>query len=461
MSPPATTTPPDASAGGVRRRLLTALGLHRRVLRSWALYDWANSAFATTIMAVVLPIYYVRVAAATFAPNLGQAYWGYTTALGLLLITVVSPILGTMADYLGAKKRFLAAFMLLGAVSTGLLWFVRSGDWLLASLLFVGGNIGFTGSIVFYDSLLPHIADEQEIDRVSAGGWAVGYIGGGLLLAANAVMISKPALFGFADAGAASRASFVMVALWWALFTIPLLRDVPEPPRELEGDESPRINPFTAGFARLAETLREARNYPDLFKFLAAFWLYSDGLGTIVKMAAVYGTSLGIAESDLIGALLLTQFIGVPFTFLFGAISDRIGNRRAIYITLVGYTIISLAGYFLSEAWHFWVLAAAVGTVQGGAQSLSRSLYATMIPRHKSSEFFSFFGVFDKFSGIFGPLLFGLVSQITGSGRFGIVAIVVFFIAGIVILSRVDVDAGRAAARREDATLHPLPAAGA
>jgi MFS transporter, UMF1 family len=440
-----------------RRGWRYALGLHRRELVSWAMYDWANSAFATTIMAAVLPIYYVRVAAARFPAHTAGAYWGYTSAAGLLLITLASPVLGSMADYLGAKKRFLAGFMLAGVLATGFLYFVGQGDWLLASGLFIVGNIGFTGSIVYYDSLLPHIASADELDRVSAGGWAVGYIGGGLLLLINAIMISKPHLFGLADAGQASRASFVSVALWWALFSIPVLRDVPEPTRELEAGESPRAGAIRAGFARLAETLHQARQYPDLFKFLIAFWLYGDGIGTIIKMAAAYGTELGIPEGSLIGALLVTQFVGVPFTFLFGALAARIGSRRGIYIALVAYSLISCAGFFVTRAWHFWLLAIAVGMVQGGAQALSRSLYATLIPKSKSSEFFSFFGIFEKFSGIIGPFVFGLVSQLAGSSRPAISSVVIFFVAGIIILSTVDIQAGQRAAAREEGTLHAAP----
>ncbi len=450
------------SAGATPRRWLAALGLHRRELRAWAMYDWANSAFATTVLASILPIYYVTTAASGFAPNEASARWAYTSAIGMLLITIASPVLGAMADFLGAKKRFLAVFAFTGALATSLLCLVGTGDWVLASLLFTVGNFGFTGSIVFYDSLLPHIASEDELDRVSSGGWAVGYIGGGLLLLANAVMITRPGLFGLADQAAAARVSFVTVGIWWAVFTLPLLRIVPEPPRELELGESAAGGAVRAGFARLRETLGEIRQYPDLFRFLLAFWLYSDGLGTIIRMAAAYGTEIGIGASALIGALLVVQFVGVPFTFLFGIMAGRIGTRNAIYLALLVYTCISIGGYFVTTAWHFWVLAAAVGTVQGGAQALSRSLYSTLIPRAKSSEFFGFFGIFEKFSGIAGPLVFGLVAQITGTGRLGIVAIVLFFIGGMLLLSRVDVERGRLAARREDATLHaatPVPEA--
>lgn len=438
-------------------RWLRALGLHRRELRSWALYDWANSAFATTIMAAVLPIYYSSVAAAELPDNVATAYWGYTAAVALLIIAIVSPVLGAMADYLGAKKRFLTTFAGLGIVATAGLWLVGPGDWPLASALFVLGNVGFAGSIVFADSLLPHIASEDEIDRVSTAGYAVGYIGGGLLLAVNLLMIQMPGLFGLGDTVNATRWAFVTVAIWWALFSIPIFRDVPEPARRLEAEEVPGAQPVRASFRRLRETFAEIRQFRDLFKFLIAFWFFNDGIGTIIKMATIYGTEIGIGQGSLIGALLVVQFVGIPFTFAFGTLADRIGTRNGLYLALGVYTLISIFGYFVSSALHFWVLAFAVGAVQGGAQALSRSLFASMVPKAKSSEFFGFFSVFAKFAGIAGPLIFGLVGQISGTSRTGILALMVFFIGGIVLLSRVDIEEGRRVARLQDAALRTAP----
>lgn len=446
-----------SEAEGVRargRRLLRALGLHRRELRSWALYDWANSAFATTVMAAVLPIYYVHVAGDTLPSNVALAYWGYTLAAALVIIVLISPVLGAMADYMAAKKRFLGAFMLLGVAATAGLSFVGAGQWELASALFIFGNIGFTGSIVFYDSLLPHIASGEEIDRVTTGGWAVGYVGGGLLLALNAFMILRPGFFGLANTAAASRVAFATVAAWWAIFSIPLFLYVPEPPRRLEaGEAGVGARAAVIGFRRLKRTMRELRQYRELVLFLAAFFFYSDGIGTIIKMATAYGTQIGLGDAGLIEALLMVQFVGVPFTFGFGALADRIGAKRGIILALLAYSAISVYGFFLIRIWQFFVLAFAVGMVQGGAQSLSRGLFASMIPKSRSSEFFAFFSVFGKMAGILGPLVFGLASQIFGTGRFGILSIVVFFIAGIAILARVDVDEGRRVASAEDAAL--------
>ena len=437
---------------------LRALGLDRRELRSWALYDWANSAFATTIMGAVLPVYYASVAAASLPGNVATAYWGYTTAIAMMIIAVASPVLGAAADYMGAKKRFLTAFMLLGVIATACLYLVTEGQWLLASMLFIAGNIGFAGANVFYDSLLPHIASEDEVDRVSTAGYAVGYVGGGVLLAVNLAMVLKPDLFGLADAGIATRVVFVSVAVWWAGFSIPLLRDVGEPPRRLEVEESERVNPLGAGVRRLLETLGEIRKHKQLLLFLVAFWFYTDGIGTIIKMATVYGTEIGLGPNTLIGAFLVVQFVGIPFTFAFGALAGRIGARNGIYIALAVYALISVFAFFMNTAWHFWVLAGAVATVQGGSQALSRSLFTTLIPRGKSSEFFGFFSVFAKFAGILGPFLMAQIALLTGSGRFGILALVIFFVVGILVLSRVDLEEGRRAALEEDATLHPVGA---
>lgn len=420
------------------------------------MYDWGNSAFATTVMGVVLPTYYAEVAATELAPNVATAYWGNTTALAMLIIALAAPVLGAMADFMGAKKRFLAGFVALGVLATACLYFVTRGEYLLASGLFIVGNVGFTGSIVFADSLLPHIASDEEVDRVSAAGYALGYVGGGLLLAINMVMILQPGLFGLSDAGVATRWTFVTVAIWWAGFTIPLLRDVPEPPRRLEREEVALVSPLKAGFARLRDTFGEIRRYRELVIFLIAFWLYADGFGTIIKMAAIYGAEIGISRNALIGTFLVVQFVGIPFTFAFGALASRIGARGGIYIALIVYSLVSIFAFFMSEEWHFWVLGIAVGMVQGGVQSLSRSLYATMIPRAESSEFFSFMSVFQKFAGIVGPFMVAQVALITGSGRYGILALVLFFVGGMLILSRVDIDAGRRAARRGDAEFRPV-----
>lgn len=443
------------SQQGRFRQWLSRLGLATREHIAWALYDWANSAFATTIMAAVLPIYYSTVAAADLPPNVASAYWGYTTAAALALIAFFSPILGAVADYMGAKKRFLALFVAVGAFFSALLALVGQGDWLLASLIFIVANVAFAGANIFYDALLPSIASEEVIDRVSAAGYALGYLGGGLLLLLNVAWILQPSLFGIPDTTTATRLAFVSVGLWWALFSVPLFRYVPEPTRRLAHGEPVRGNPIKLGWARLLRTAREISKYRQLLLFLVAFWLYGDGIGTIIKMATIYGTEIGIGQSDLISALVLTQFAGIPFTFAFGWLASRLGAKRAIAVGLLVYTLISIGGFFMEKAWHFWVLALAVATVQGGTQALSRSLFSLMVPRSLASEFFGFFSVFAKFAGVLGPFLFGLIASLAGTSRLSILSLIVFFLGGLVVLAFVDVDEGHRVALEVDAHYHP------
>lgn len=411
---------------------------HKRAIWAWTMYDWGNSAFATTIMAAVLPVYYSSVAAANLPPNIATAYWGYTTSLAALLAAIISPVLGAMADFRGSKKSFLTIFMVVGVTATALMYFIGTGDWMLASLLFIFGQIGFAGSLVYYDALLPHVATPDEIDMVSSRGYAMGYIGGGILLAINLAMIL---LAPESLTGLMSRLSFVTVAVWWFIFTLPLLRLVAEPKRRILAGEV-NFNPLQASFSRLASTFKEIRKYKELSKFLLAFWVYSNGIGTIIVMATIYGAEIGISRTSLIGTLLMVQFLAAPFAIFFGWLPKKIGTKNSIYITLCIYSVIAIAGYFLQHEWQFWALGAGVATVQGGAQALSRSLIGRMMPKSKSAEFYGFFSVFEKFATILGPLLFGVVSQITGHSRLSIVSLIIFFLLGIYILTRVNVDEG-------------------
>jgi UMF1 family MFS transporter len=431
---------------------------YKKIINSWAMYDWANSAFATTIMAAVLPIYYSAIASPAISKTQATSYWGYTNSLALLLIALLSPILGAMADFRGHKKRYLTIFALVGIAGTSLMFFLTTGDWLLASVLFIIGNIGFAGANIFYDSLLPHIAKRDDIDQISTRGYAMGYLGGGILLAINLGMIMlpdfAPGLIGDMDPGdftaLMTRISLASVAVWWLLFTIPLWKNIKEPPRKIFKGEIDS-NPIRAGFTRLASTFKEVKKYGDLFKFLVAFWLYNDGIGTIIKMATIYGNEIGIGQTDLIGALLMVQFVGIPFSFAFGWLARKIGTKKSIFLSLGVYALISIGGYFMSNALHFWLLGFSVALVQGGSQALSRSLYGRMVPKAQSAEFFSFFSVSGKFAGIFGPFLFGLVSQLFGNSRLGIISLIVFFIAGGLLLTRVDEEKGIQVAREADA----------
>jgi len=412
------------------------------------MYDWANSAFATTIMAAVLPEFYSSVAGATLDKTTATSYWGYSNTIAMLIIAIAAPLLGAISDHSGAKKRFLGSFACVGIVATGLLIGIGSGMWIVASLLYIFGRVGFGGGNIFYDSLLPHVAGPEEIDRVSAEGYAYGYLGGGILLALNLFMILNPSFFGIPDAVWASRISFLSVAVWWAIFSIPIFKNVSEPRVVVAKDESQ--NPLIAGYQRLRRTFKDIRRFKELAKFLVAFWLYNDGIGTIIIMAVIFGAEIGIGRTHLIGAILMVQFIGIPFTLLFGRLPKRLGTKKSILLALGIYAIITILGYFMQKPAHFWLLAFLVSMVQGGTQALSRSMYASMAPTSKSAEFFGFYNVSSKFAGIIGPTLFGVVGQLTGTSRISIISIIIFFLAGAGILAKVNHAQGIKAAIVED-----------
>jgi len=430
--------------------LLARLGLDRPELRAWAMYDWANSAFQVTIITAVFPDFFSTVAGANLPATTATSRYAWATTIAVAVTAVIAPILGAIADYGAVKKRMLAAFVIVGVVATALMAGIDQGEWRYAALLFIVSNIAVAASFVFYDSLLPHIAAPDELDRVSTAGYALGYVGGGLLLVVNLAWIVSPATFGIPDTLAAIRLSFVSVAVWWLVFSLPLFRRVPEPPRMLEADETGAESSVRVAFTRLGETLRELRGFRQAFLMLVAFLLYNDGIQTIIRMATIYGAEIGIDRNARIAAIVMVQFVGIPFAFFFGALAGRIGAKAAIFISLAVYTGISLLAYFMSSALHFFVLAFLVGAVQGGAQALSRSLFARMIPKHKSSEFFGFFSVFEKFAGVAGPALFGLSIALFGSSRIAIVSVILFFVAGGLVLTRVDVAQGEAQAAAAD-----------
>ena len=435
------------------KHLLERLGLGRPELRAWAMYDWANSAFQTTIIAAVFPIYFHNVVAADLGDSLSTSRFAWATTLAIVIVALVAPLLGAIADFAAMKKKMLGVFLAIGVVSTTAMFWVRAGDWAFALVLFVLGNIAVAGSIVFYESLLPHLVGEDELDRVSSAGYAIGYLGGGVLLAINLLMIQQPSWFGIPDTGTAVRLSLASVGIWWLVFSIPLFRQVPEPRRRIEADESMTDSLVGTGIRRLIETFHELRRYRQAFLLLVAFLIYNDGIQTIIRMATTFGSQIGIDQNAMITALLITQFIGVPFAFLFGMVAGRIGAKIAVFAGLGVYAFIITLGYYMTTAAHFYALAIMVGMVQGGTQALSRSLFASMIPRHKSSEFFAFFGVFERYAGILGPLVFAAMVEATGQSRNAMLAVLGFFVIGGAILLFVDVDAGRRAARQAEADL--------
>ena len=427
-------------------RTLERLGLHRRELRAWAMYDWANSAFWTTVIVAVFPPFFSDYAAAGLPPAEATARFAWATTLAVTIVALLGPVLGAVADYRAVKKKLLAVFMAIGVAATLLMATIERGGWAYAALLFVVANIGVAASQVFYDSLLPHIAAPEELDRVSTSGFALGFLGGGVLLLVNLAWILSPATFGLADTVAAIKLSFASVSFWWLIFSIPLMRHVPEPPRALESDETGAENSIKAALVRVWETFHELRGYRQAFLMLVAFLLYNDGIQTIIRMASIYGAEIGIDRNAQIAAFVVVQFTGIPCSFAFGWLAGRIGPKRAIYLSLAVYLGISILGYFMTTTWQFFALAFLVGTVQGGSQALSRSLFARMIPKHKSSEYFGFFSVFEKFAGIFGPALFAASVTLFGSSRAAVLSVIVFFIAGGAVLTRVNVEQGEAQA---------------
>ncbi|WP_338042489.1 MFS transporter [Paenibacillus ginsengarvi] len=418
--------------------------MDRRAVRAWVMYDWANSAFATTMMAAVLPIFYSDVAASTL-PNeqMATSYWGLTQSIAMLIVALLTPVLGAVADYTGYKVRFLRVFTYLGVLSSFCFIFVGNGDYLLASLLFIFGTIGFSGGNAFYDSLLNDLVEPEKRDYVSSKGYAFGYIGGGLLLVVNLLLIQNPGLFGLPKGLLGTYISFASVAVWWFLFSLPLFRRVKD---KKNGTQHSIVQYAAIGFSRLGNTFKRITRYPELLKYLIAYWFFNDGISTIITMATIYGKEIGLGTKDLIAALVITQFVGIPFTILFGKIAERLGSKQSLYISLAVYILIVIFGFFMTETWQFYALAFVVGMVQGGSQAIARSIYSRLVPKDRPAEFFGFLSVSSKFSAIVGPFIFSIVGLMTGSSRYGILALVLFFAVGIGLLAKVDLRKGAAEA---------------
>ncbi len=403
----------------------------KRPVLSWALYDWGNSAFATTVMAGFFPVFFKQYWSAGADVTVSTFRLGMINGIASLAIALMAPLLGAMADRGGTRVKLLAMFTVLGvAMCAGLYW-VERGDWLMAAVFYAMASVGFWGGVTFNDSLLLDVADRASLDRVSAYGYALGYLGGGVLFLVNVVMTLKPQLFGLADAAAAVRLSFLMVAVWWAVFTVPLLLFV------REKQPATPLGPgaaFGAGWRELGLTLRSLRSYRPVMLFLLAYWLYIDGVGTVIKMAVDYGLSLGFPTASLITALLVTQFVAFPSALAFGWLGERLGARTGILIAIGVYFAITFWAYFLDTVEEFYAMAVVIGLVQGGVQSLSRSFYGRLVPAEKAGEFFGFFNMMGKFAAILGPLLMGWVALTTQSSRLAIMSIAVLFAAGGVLL---------------------------
>ena len=400
----------------------------RQVL-SWALYDWANSVFATTVIAGFFPVFFKQYWSAGTDAVTSTAQLGFANSIGSAFILIAAPVLGAIADGGGARRRFLGAFTVLGvAMSTGL-WFVAEGDWATAVVIYVLASIGFSGSLVFYDALLVSVSPPDRYDEVSAYGFSLGYIGGGILFAVNVAMTLSPETFGLSGAAEAVRLSFLTVAVWWLVFSLPLFFNVAEPPR-LEG----ATRAVTAGFRALARTFREYRAHRMVGLFLLAYFFYIDGVHTIIRMAVDYGLSLGFPSESLIVALLITQFVGFPAALAFGIAARRVGPKPALYAGVAVYVAVTVYAYFMSSVLEFYVLAAVIGLVQGGVQAVSRSLFARFVPEGQSGEFFGFFNMLGRFAAIIGPALVAVTGVLTGSSRLGMLSVVVVLVIGLVLL---------------------------
>ena len=423
----------------------------RKAVWGWALYDWANSAFATTVMAGFFPVFFKQYWSHGADVNLSTAQLGFGNSIAGLVMALLAPVLGAMADIASAKKRFLIFFAYLGALSTAALYLIGQGRWASAILCYALGVIGFSGANVFYDALLPSVAPPERVDTVSSLGYALGYLGGGLLFLLNVAMTLTPHTFGLPDASSAVRTSFVSVAVWWGGFTVFTIAWVPEQtarPAALGGR-----NTLSEGFKQVAATFRKIRRYRPVLIFLLAYWCYIDGVDTIIRMAVDYGLSLGFASTDLIAALLVVQFVGFPAALVFGRLGRAWGARRAIFLGIGIYMGVTVWGATMTNRLEFYVMAVLIGLVQGGIQALSRSYYSRLIPADQPAEFFGFYTMLGKFASIVGPALMGGVGLAVRralmpaaptaeelarighmASRWSIASILILFIVGAVLL---------------------------
>lgn len=424
----------------------------KKAIFSWAMYDWANSAFITTVTAAFFPILFNEFWSVGTDTTLTTARLGLANSTAGIVVALLSPIMGAIADKGTYRKKFLMFFAYMGVVMTSALFLVAKGDWALAVLLYVLASIGFSGGNIFYDSLLPGVASEKKLDFVSALGYSFGYLGGGLLFAVNVWMTIKPGMFGFADSGEAARFSCFTVGIWWGVFSIPIFLFVGEPQNKRK---QTRFGLIRAGFTELKKTFREIRHLKTIFLFLAAYWLYIDGVDTIVRMAIDYGISIGFDTNNLILALLITQFVGFPSALAFGYFGERFGAKRAIFLCITVYLFVTIWGAFMRYPYEFYILAIIIGLVQGGIQALSRSFYAKIIPANKSAEYFGFYNLLGKFAVVIGPLLIGSFAVLIKSmgyssdtaTRISITSISLLFISGAGLLFFVSEKEGKEKAK--------------
>ena len=432
----------------------------KKAVWGWVMYDWANSAYVTTVMSGFFPVFFKQYWSHGADVNMSTAQLGFANSIASLLVALMAPILGAIADKGSAKKKFLILFAYLGVLMAAGLFLVQKGQWGWAIFIYVMGIIGFSGANVFYDSLLPSVAGEDKIDFISSLGFSMGYLGGGLLFAINVFMTLKPHLFGLPDAAAAVRVSFLTVALWWGVFTLLIIFWVPEE-KGVSADKNDE-NFVTAGFKQFTATFKKIRHLKVVFLFLLAYWFYIDGVDTIIRMAVDYGLSLGFQSNDLILALLIVQFVGFPSALVFGKLGEKWGVRKAIYLGIGVYMCVTIWGTMMTQKMEFYILAIVIGLVQGGIQALSRSYYSRLIPKDKAAEYYGFYNMLGKFAVIFGPALMGIVGLVVRrllmpaspteeqiiqvgqlASRWGIGSILILFLLGAILFYFVDEEKGK------------------
>ncbi|WP_338472221.1 MFS transporter [Niallia sp. XMNu-256] len=402
--------------------------------RGWAFYDWANSAYTLIVVTAILPLYFKASAAeAGIDAATSTAFWGYANSFSTLIVSILAPILGTIADFKGFKKRFFIIFAALGIVFTLLLAVVPSGQWMTLLICFVITSIGFTGANIFYDAFLVDVTSEERMEKISANGFALGYVGSIIpfVISIGLIMTSQLNILPL-SVSIASQIAFVITALWWGLFTIPMLKNVEQ---KYYVERVP--NPVSTSFKKLYKTFKNIKEYKTIFLFLLAYFFYIDGVHTVINMSTAFGTDLGISSTTLLIVLFVTQVIAAPFTILFGKLAGKFNEKTMIMMGIIVYIIVCIYAYFLDSALDFWILAMLVGSSQGGIQAMSRSYFAKIVPKESSNEFFGFYSVFGKFAAILGPLLVGVTAQFTGSTNSGVFSLVVLFIIGGILLLRV------------------------
>ena len=426
--------------------------MNKKQIYSWALYDWANSAFATTVMAGFFPIFFSQYWSNPDNLSISTFYLGLGNSIASLIVALLAPVLGAIADRGSYKKKFLIFFAFLGIVMTLSLGFIAQGMWPIALLVYIFSTIGFSGANIFYDSLLPSVSDKKNVDYVSALGFSLGYLGGGILIIINFLMISYPATFGLVDAVEATKYSFISVGAWWSVFSIPLILFVDEPKfYQRESISESVIN----GLIQFRNTFNDLKKLKVVATFLLAYWLYIDGVDTVVRMAANFAFTLGFDQAAIMGALVLIQLVAFIATLIYIKIANYIGLKNGIYLGIIGYCVILLAGYFVESINHFYIVALLIGCFQGGIQSISRSLYSRIIPKKKAAEFYGFYNMLGKFAAVFGPVLMGTVTLVLSNivddeikaARFGLLSIMILFILGAYVFSKVDIVEGESVAK--------------